>query len=189
MFTPTQLHNDPLLEGGDEIIADLGRSLRWASLGYGFVGIVAAWFVAATVGLGLDISVSYAWAAAITIVLIAVVVWYLTMVERVYASTEAYVRSKTPRALATLDRDAVVGLHGEIGKWVGVAIGGLVAVTFVAALVVSASGAVNLGWPWFFVGVALALAYTFGYATLHVHLTEKARDAAVMTADQAPVDE
>lgn len=184
MFTPTQLQNDPLLGGGDEIVADLGRSLRWASLGYGFIGVIAAWFVAATVGLGLDISASYAWAAAITIVLIAVVVWYFTMVERVYRNTESYVRSKTPRMLASLDRAAVVGLRGEIGKWVGVAIGGLVAVTFVAAVVVSASGAVAVGWPWFFVGISLALAYAFGYLALHVHLTEKARDAAVVTADE-----
>ncbi|HWU59546.1 MAG TPA: hypothetical protein VN045_12565 [Microbacteriaceae bacterium] len=184
MFTPTQLQNDPLLGGGDEIVADLGRSLRWAALGYGFVGIVAAWFVAAIVGLGLGISVSYAWAAAVTIVIVAVVVWYLTMVERVYRTTASYVQSRTPRALAALDRESVVGLRGEIGKWVGVAIGGLVVVSFVAAVVVSAAGAVNVGWPWFFVGVALALAYAFGYFALHVHLTEKARDAAVVTADE-----
>jgi len=189
VFTPTQLQNDPLLGGGDEIVADLGRSLRSAALGYGFVGIVAAWFVAATVGLGLGISASYAWAAAVTIVIVAVVVWYFTMVERVYRTTESYVNNRTARTLAALDREAVVGLRGEIGKWVGVAIAGLVIVTFVAAVVVSASGPVSVGWPWFFVGISLALAYVFGYVTLHVHLTEKARDAAVITASESAIDD
>jgi hypothetical protein len=179
VFTPTQLQNDPLLDGRDEIVADLGRTMRWAALGYGLIGVVAAWFVAATVGLGMGVGTPYAWATGITIVIIAFSVWYFTTVDRIYRSTESYVASRTQRGLAALDKEAVVGLRGELGKWIGAAISALVAVTFVAALVVTATGADSLGWPWFFVGVSLVIAYAFGFFALHVHLIEKARDAAV----------
>jgi hypothetical protein len=178
VFTPTQLQNDPLLAGDDDIVADLGKTMQWGAIGYGLVGVVTAWFVAATIGLGLGTATVYAWAAAVTIVVIAVSVWYSTMVERIYRNTESYVASRTRRGLASLDKEAVVGLRGELGKWVGGAIGALVAITFVAALVVTISGAHNLGWPWFFVGISLAIAYAFGFFALHVHLIEKERDAA-----------
>jgi hypothetical protein len=174
-----QVQNDPLLEGDDELIADLGRALRWAAVGYGLVGVVIAWFVALSIGLGLDEHRSYAWAAGITIVIIAVAVWYLTSIDRIYSDGASYRASKTNRGLAALDREVVVGLRGEIGKWLGSAIAGLVVITFVTAIVVTASGSEELGWPWFFVGITLVIAYAFGYVSLHAHLLDKARDAAV----------
>ncbi|MEO8908173.1 MAG: hypothetical protein ABI310_08860 [Microbacteriaceae bacterium] len=185
MFTPTQLQNDPLLAGDDEIVADLRRTMRWAALGYGFVGVIAAWFVAATVGLGRGIATPYGWAAGLTLVIIVVAVWYFTTVDRIYRSAGAYVASRTRRRLAALDKDAVVGLRGELGKWIGGAIGALVVVTFVAAIVVTVSGPVSLAWPWFFVAVSLLLAYAYGFLALHLHLIERARDA-VASAPVAP---
>ncbi|WP_308468360.1 hypothetical protein [Rathayibacter soli] len=178
MFTPTQLQNDPLLTGDDEIIADLGRTMRWAALGYGFVGVIAAWFVAAAIGLGRAIATPYGWAAGLTLVIIVVTVWYFTTVDRIYRSTQAYTDSRTQRRLAALDKEAVVGLRGELGKWIGGAIGALVVVTFVAAVVVTASRPISLAWPWFFVGISLLLAYAYGFFALHMHLIERARDAA-----------
>jgi hypothetical protein len=174
-----QVHNDPLLEGDDELIADLGRALRWAAVCYGVVGVAVAWFVALSIGLGLDEHRSYAWAAGITIVIIAVAVWYLTSIDRIYSDGASYRASKTKRSLGALDREAVVGLRGEIGKWLGAAIASLVVITFVTAIVVTAAGPEELGWPWFFVGITLVIAYAFGYISLHAHLLEKARDAAV----------
>lgn len=182
MFTSTQLQNDPLLAGDDEIVADLGVTMRWAGLGYGFVGVLAAWFVAATVGLGRAIATPYAWAAGITIVIIVLMVWYFTTVHRIYRTAQTYADSRTRRRLVFLDTPTVVGLRGELGKWIGGAIGTLVVVTFVTALVVSVSGPVSLGWPWFFVGVSLLLAYAYGFFALHLHLIEKARDAAASAA-------
>ncbi|TAM67679.1 MAG: hypothetical protein EPN48_13735 [Microbacteriaceae bacterium] len=184
MFTPTQLQNDPLLAGDDEIVADLGRTMRWAALGYGFVGVIAAWFVAAVVSLGRGVVTPYGWAAGLTIVIIVVTIGYFTFVYRVFRSAAAYVASRTQRRLAALDRGTVVGLRGELGKWIGGAVGALAAVTFVTAVVVTASEPVSLAWPWFFVGVSLLLAYAYGFIALHVHLIERARDAAA----SAPVE-
>ncbi|HEY5221948.1 MAG TPA: hypothetical protein VIJ18_02700 [Microbacteriaceae bacterium] len=178
MFTPTQLQNDPLLAGDDAIVADLGLTMRWAGLGYGFVGVLAAWFVAAAVGLGRGIATPYGWAAGLTIVIIAVAIGYFAFIDRSYRSSDAYVESRSQRRLAALDKGTVVGLRGELGKWIGGAIGALVVVTFVAAVVVTASGPVSLAWPWFFVGASLLLAYAYGFFALHVHLIERARDAA-----------
>lgn len=160
-------------------MAALGRTLRWATIAYGGVGVIAAWFVATIVALGLELPVLFAWAGGVTIVIAILVAWYLLVVQRGFRDATSYGWAKRRRALSRLDRVIVVGLHGEAGKWVGGAVAILGVVTFATAVVVSAFSGGESVWPWIFVCFSVGLGYAFGFVSLHVHLVESARDAAV----------
>ena len=175
-LTATQLLNDPLLGTHDEIIADLGLKLRWAVVGYGLFGLVAAWLIAAQVGIATKNGAAFGWALAASIVVLVAAVWYFVDVSTRFVSVASYRKAKTPQAIARLDRGAVVGLYSVIGAWIGVALGALVVVSgTVTAVLTLALGAG--GWVWFFGAVPALLLYVYAFGLLHYRLLEKTRDA------------
>lgn len=175
-LTSTQLLNDPLLGTHDEIIADLGFKLRWASVAYALLGLVASWVVAAQIGIATKSGTPFAWALAASVLLVVGTVWYFADAWVRFASVASYRKAKTPQAIARLRHGAIVGLYSVIGAWIGVALGALVVVSgTVTAVLTLAFGA--SGWLWFFGGVPAVLLYLYGFGLLHYRLLEKARDA------------
>jgi hypothetical protein len=175
-LTATQLLNDPLLGTHDEIVVDLGLKLRWAAIGYGLLGVVASWVIAAQVALATKDAAAFGWAIAATILIFAAGVWYFADVSSRFASIAAYRRAKTPQSIARLNRGGVVGLYGVVGAWIGAALGILVLVSGVTTAVLTiALGAT--GWTWFFGGIPVVLLYVFGFGLMHYRVIEKARDA------------
>jgi hypothetical protein len=175
-LTATQLLNDPLLGTHDEIIADLGFKLRWASVAYALLGLVASWVIAAQVGIATKSGAPFAWALAASILILAGGAWYFADVSTRFASVASYRKAKTPQAIARLRRGAVVGMYSMIGAWIGVALGALVVVSGTITAVLTVAFGVS-GWAWFFGGVPAVLLYLYSFGLLHYRLLEKARDA------------
>jgi hypothetical protein len=175
-LTPTQLLNDPLLGTHDDIIADLGVKLRWASVAYALLGLVASWVIAAQAGIATKSGTPFAWALAASILILVGGAWYFADVSTRFVSVASYRKAKTPQAIARLRRGAVVGMYSVIGAWIGVALGALVVVSGTVTAVVTLAFGVS-GWAWFFGGVPAVLLYVYGFGLLHYRLLEKARDA------------
>jgi hypothetical protein len=175
-LTPTQLQNDPLLSASDDVFADLVEKLRWAAIGYAVVGLIAAWVFASLLAIGSGNVSAFAWAAGATVLLVVVGAWYLMEALRPFGDADAYLRSKTPYALARLDRPAVVGLTWQIGVWIGSALAVLVvasgALAFTLALVAGPNS-----WLWLIAVVPLLIAYLAWFALLQYRLIERTRDA------------
>lgn len=179
-FSDTQLVNDPLLAADDEIVADLGRKLRWAAFLYGLVGVALAWTVAAqlTIGLGAALG-AYAWAAGATIAILAIGIWYFAHVAEAYRNADAYRASRSDSALRRLDRGRVILLTEELGRWIAFALGGfLLIVGVVTGLLFLANphaGARLIPLA----TVPVVAVYVFGFIALTYRLVDRARDAAV----------
>ena len=179
-FTPAQLVNDPLLAADDEVVADLGRKLRWAAFLYGLVGIALAWTVAAqlTIGLGPRLG-AYAWAAGATILILAIGIGYFAHVADAYRDADAYRASRSAYALRRLDRERVILLTEELGRWIAVAlIGFLLIVGVVTGLLFLAdphAGARLIPLA----TVPVVAVYVFGFIALTYRLVDRARDAAI----------
>jgi hypothetical protein len=179
-FSETQLVNDPLLAADDEIVADLGRKLRWAAFLYGLVGVALAWTVAAqlTIGLGPALG-AYAWAAGATIAILAIGIWYFAHVADAYRDADSYRLSRSASTLKRLDRGRVILLTEELGRWIAVALGGfLLIVGVVTGLLFLANP--NAGARLIpLATVPVVAAYVFGFLALTYRLIDRARDAAV----------
>ena len=179
-FSPAQLVNDPLLAADNEIVADLGLKLRWAAFLYGLIGVALTWTVAAqlTIGLGPGLG-AYAWAAGATIAILAIGVWYFAHVADAYRDADAYRASRTAYTLKRLDRERVILLTEELGRWIAVALGGfLVIVGVVTGLLFLADP--NVGSRLIpLATVPVVAVYVFGFIALTYRLVDRARDAAI----------
>ncbi|HWU46566.1 MAG TPA: hypothetical protein VN133_07400 [Humibacter sp.] len=175
-LTSTQLQNDPLLSASDDVFADLLEKLRWSVVAFAVVGLLASWAFATVIAVGSANASAFAWAGGATVLLIGGAVWYLMRPLGAFADADAYLRAKSPYALARLDRAAVVGLPWQIALWVGWALLTLALACGILASTLSLAGRAD-GWLWLVAAVPLAIAYLAWFGLLQYRLIERTRDA------------
>jgi hypothetical protein len=175
-LTPTQLQNDPLLSASDDVFADLLEKLRWSAVAFAVVGLLASWAFATVIAVGSGNASAFAWSGGATVLLIAGAVWYLMRPLGAFADADAYLRAKSPYALARLDRAAVVGLPWQIALWVGWA---LLTLALACGVLASTLALVQRadGWLWLVAAVPFSIAYLAWFGLLQYRLIERTRDA------------